>query len=175
MNNFVETILNRKSVRSFINKPVEKEKIDLILHSAMSAPSARNRQPWKFIVIDERGLLDELGNALPYAKMLLDTSLGIIVCGDLRDKEDTTAQSFWVQDCSAATENILLAIQALGLGACWTGCYPREDRQKIVKDILNLPEGVIPLCVIPIGYSEKETPIVNKWNEDNIWYNQISK
>lgn len=171
--NFViNTILNRKSVRQFLDKPVEKSKIDLILRAGMSAPSARNRQPWKFVVVDDKDLLMKMGNELPYAKMLMEAPLGIVVCGDIRDVEDTTAQTFWVQDCCAAVENILLAVEALDLGAVWTACYPKKDREDIVKKNINLPEGIIPLCVIPIGYPRDKQYPVDKWTESNIVYNK---
>lgn len=168
----IKTILNRKSVRQFSSKPVEKTKIEAILHAGMAAPSARNRQPWKFIVVDEKDLLKALGEELPYAKMLLDSPLGIVVCGDIRNKEDETANTFWVQDCSAAVENILLAAESLGLGAVWTACYPRQDRIEIPARILNLPDGIVPLCVIPMGYPKTETSPIEKWNEENVIYNK---
>lgn len=171
---FLNVLFDRKSVRKFTDNVVEQEKVDALLHAAMSAPSARNIQPWKFIVVNDRNLLNELGNALPYAKMLLQATLCIIVCSDLRGLEDnSTAQGFWVQDCSAATENILLAVEALSLGACWTGCYPREDRQNIVKEILNVPDGVIPFSVIPIGYPQEDTPVKEKFKQENIFYNKF--
>lgn len=174
-NPVINTILNRKSVRQFSDKPIESEKVYLLLHAGMSAPSARNRQPWKFVVVDEKDLLIALGTELPYAKMLMESPLGIVVCGDIRDKEDETAQTFWVQDCSAAVENILLAAESLGLGAVWTACYPKEERVEIPQRILNLPEGIVPLCVIPIGYPKTKNKPINKWNENNVMYNKQSK
>ena len=171
----IKTILNRKSVRQFSDKPVEKDKIMTILRAGMSAPSARNRQPWKFVVVDDKDLLRAMGNELPHAKMLLNSPLGIVVCGDIRDKEDVTAQTSWVQDCSAAVENILLAAESLGLGAVWTACYPKEERVEIPRRILNLPDGIVPLCVIPIGYPKTKNEPINKWNENNVIYNKQSK
>ena len=141
----IKTILNRKSVRQFSDKPVEKDKILTILRAGMSAPSARNRQPWKFVVVDDKDLLKAMGAELPHAKMLLNSPLGIVVCGDISNKEDRTANTFWVQDCCAAVENILIATEALGLGAVWTACYPKEDRVEIPQRILNLPEYIVPL------------------------------
>ena len=174
-NSLINTILNRKSVRQFSGKPIEPEKVNLLLHAGMSAPSARNRQPWKFVVVDEKDLLIALGTELPYAKMLMESPLGIVVCGDIRNKEDVTAQTFWVQDCSAAVENILLAAESLGLGAVWTACYPKEERVEIPRRILNLPDGIVPLCVIPIGYPKTKNEPINKWNENNVIYNKQSK
>ncbi len=173
MNETIETILDRRSVRKFLGKPIEKEKIDLILRAGMAAPSARNRQPWKFFAVDNRDLLNSLADELPYAKMLYQAPLAIIVCGDIRDKEDMTAQTFWMQDCSAAVENILLAIQSLKLGAVWTACYPKEDRVEIPKRILNMPDGIIPLCVIPVGYPDGESVPVEKFKQENIIWNKF--
>ncbi len=171
-NRVIETILTRKSVRKFINKPIEKDKIELVLRAGMAAPSARNRQPWKFFAVDDRKLLDELAEGLPYAKMLFNAPLCIVVCGDIRDKEDLTAQTFWVQDCSAAVENILLSAHSLGLGAVWTACYPKMDRAETARKVLNMPDGIMPLCVIPMGYADGDSPVIEKWNSDNIIWNK---
>ena len=168
----IKTILNRKSVRQFSDKPVEKDKIMTILRAGMSAPSARNRQPWKFVVVDDKDLLRAMGNELPHAKMLLNSPLGIVVCGDIRNKYDRTANTFWMQDCCAAVENILIATEALGLGAVWTACYPKEDRVEIPQRILNLPQDIVPLCVIPMGYPKTDSSPIEKWNEENIIYNK---
>ncbi len=173
MNEVIKTILERRSVRKFSDKPIEKEKIELILKAGMASPSARNRQPWKFFVVDDRDLLNKLADELPYAKMLYNAPLCIIPCGDIRDKEDLTAQTFWVQDCSASVQNILIAVQSLGLGAVWTACYPKEDRIKIPQNILNMPEGIIPLCVIPIGYPEDKTEAKDKFKQENIIWNKF--
>lgn len=171
-NEVISTILDRKSVRQFLDKPIEETKIELIIRAGMSAPSARNRQPWKFFAVDDKDLLSELAEGLPYAKMLADAPLGIVVCGDIRDKEDITAQNFWVQDCAAAVENILIAVEALGLGAVWTACYPKPERVEVPQKVLNMPEGIIPLCVIPVGYPAFDTPAKDKWNENNFIRNK---
>lgn len=170
MNETLHTILKRKSVRKFENRPIEREKVELILRAAMSAPSARNQQPWAFVVIDDLALLKKLGNELPYAKMLLDGRLAIVVCGDLSVNPEKS--EYWVQDCAAATQNILLAVESIGLGAVWTGVYPVAERIKTVRENLNLPENIIPLCVIPIGYPAVETSVIDKWKETNLHYNK---
>lgn len=172
MNSVIETILNRKSVRKFSDKPVEKEKLQLILQAAMAAPSAVNCQPWFFVVIDERELLDKLGQELPYGKMLLHSQAAVIVCGDLKKALEDWEKDFWVQDCSAASQNLLLAAESLGLGAVWTALYPAQNRVKIVRDILNLPENLMPLNVIPLGYPAGHDNPINKWHEENIHYNK---
>jgi nitroreductase len=130
----------------------------------MAAPSAVNRQPWAFVAVTDRGQLDILGDGLPYAKMLLEATAAVVVCGDIRTLSDTEAK-YWVQDTSAATQNILLATEALGYGAVWTAVYPEPDRMEVVSSTLQLPTRVIPLNVIPLGIPEtgRDTP-KDKWN-----------
>ncbi len=171
-NQAIDVMLARKSVRKFLETPVEKEKVDLILKSAMSAPSAVNLQPWLFNVIDDRNLLDDLAQNLPYSKMLLSAPLAIIVCGDIDKAANDWELDFWVQDCSAAAENILIAAESLELGAVWTAVYPAQDRVKIVKDILNMPANFMPLTVIPIGYPAGHNLPSDKWSDDKIHYNK---
>lgn len=172
INDVIDTIQKRKSVRKFSDKPIEKEKIELLLRSAMAAPSAVNNQPWAFIVIDQRNLLDKLGQELPYAKMLLFAQAAIVVCGDLTKALDDWEQEFWIQDCSAASENILIAAESLGLGAVWTAVFPAQVRVKIVRDILDLPENIMPLNVIPIGYPAGHDSPINKWHAENVHFNK---
>lgn len=172
INETIETIFKRKSVRKFSDKPVEKEKIELILKSAMAAPSAVNNQPWMFVVIDDKDLLDKLGHELPYAKMLLTAQSAVVICGDMNKASDDWEQEFWVQDCSAATQNMLLAVESLGLGSVWTAVYPSKDRVEIVRNILNLPEHLMPLNVLPIGYPAGHDVSTSKWHEENIHYNK---
>jgi nitroreductase len=150
MNPILESILQRKSVRHYLPDIVPSEDLEKIVRAGMSAPSAVNRQPWAFVAITDRQQLDILGDALPYAKMLLQAPAAIVVCGDLRQLSDGNGK-FWVQDVSAATENILLAAEALGYGAVWTGVYPESDRMSTVTETLDLPERVIPFNVIPLG------------------------
>jgi len=165
-NQSLETIFNRKSVRKYLSRPVEKEKIELLLRAGMSAPSSRDRRPWEFIVVTDRNTLDTLAKDLPFAKMLKDTQQAIVVCGDT-----IKSNNAWQLDCSAASQNILLAAEALGLGAVWTAAYPYPDRLQLVSKVLNLPGHIIPLNVIPIGYPMgNETP-KKKFNKKAIHYN----
>lgn len=143
----IKTILARRSIRKYTSEPVENKDITTILKAAMAAPSASNLKPWHFIVIVERRLLDNLAEVHPYTKMLMEAPLCIAVCGD-----KNISVSFWVQDCSAATENLLLAATALGLGAVWLGIYPDKARVATVREILRLPETVDPLNLISIGH-----------------------
>ncbi len=146
----IETIFARRSIREYTDEPVDEVDIKTLLEAAMAAPSASNLKPWHFIVVTGRQTLDGLAEAHPHGKMLFEASLCIAVCGD------PAISRFWVQDCSAATENLLLAATALGLGAVWLGVYPREDRVAAVRQVLGLPETIMPLNLISIGHPAEE-------------------
>lgn len=167
----LENIATRTSVRSYLDKPVDATLIEQLLRAGMAAPTAVNRQPWHFVVITDRTKLNELAKANPHAGMLMKAPLAIVVCGDMKKALTGEAQEFWVQDCSAATENILLAANALGLGAVWTGTYPDKKRCEAVAAVLNLPDHLIPLNTIVIGYPDKENTPKDKWKPENISYN----
>lgn len=158
----METIFARKSVRKYLPKPVEKEKVELLLKAGMAAPSGKDVRPWEFIVITDRATLDAMAAALPYAKMLKEAPMAIVVCGD------TTKSSYWYLDCSAATQNILLAAEALGLGAVWTATYPYPERMDVVKEHTNLPDQVNSLCVIPVGYPAMPHSPKDKWDATRV-------
>lgn len=160
----LDNIFARKSVRTYLNKGVEKEKIDLMLRAGMAAPSGKDVRPWEFVVISERATLDSMAAALPYAKMLNQARYAIVVCGD------STRSSYWYLDCSAATQNILLAAESLGLGAVWTAAYPYEDRMETVRKYTALPENILPLCVIPFGYPDTQQQPKQKYDEKKIHY-----
>ncbi|HJH58563.1 MAG TPA: nitroreductase family protein [Bacteroidetes bacterium] len=146
----IENILTRRSIRSYTDQDVEPEKIEAILEAGMAAPSGKNGQPWDFIVLTRREILDEMAERLPYAKMLREARVAIAVCAD------RTKSPYWYVDCSAAAENILLAAHALGLGAVWTATYPYRDRMDVVKELCGLPGSYDSLCVIPVGYPARE-------------------
>jgi nitroreductase len=143
----IQTIFSRRSIRSYTAQPVGEEQVTTLLKAAMAAPSASNLRPWHFVVITKRETLNSLAEVHPFGKMLFQAPLGIAVCGD-----SAISAQYWVQDCSAATENLLLAATALGLGSVWLGVYPLEDRVNVVRAILGIPEPVIPLNLISIGY-----------------------
>ena len=166
-NPVIENILSRKSVRDFIGKKVENEKIAILLKAGMAAPSGRDLRPWELIVIQNRSTLDSMAAELPYAKMLNKAPMAIIVCGD------SIRSSYWYLDCSAVSENILLAAESLKLGAVWTAAYPYEDRINTVRKYTNIPENIIPLCVIPIGYPNGSQSPKNKFDEKKIHYEKF--
>jgi nitroreductase len=164
----IEAILTRRSIRVYTDQPVQAEVIDLLLKSAMQAPSAGNQQTWQFVVVTDRLQLNALAEVLPYGKMLTTAPLGIIVCGDL---EREKSKGYWVQDCSAATQNILLAAHAQGLGAVWLGVYPREERVRDVRKALGIPETVIPLCAIAVGSPAEQKPRTERYDAARVHHN----
>lgn len=165
-NQTLETIFNRKSVRKYTERPVEKEKLETLVRAGMAAPSSRDRRPWEFVIVTDQDLLDKMGDGLPLARMLKETKQAIIVCGDTVKSENA-----WQLDCSAAAQNILLAAESMGLGAVWTAAYPYPERMKIIQDALQLPEHILPLTVIPLGYPTGIEKPKDKYNKKQIHYN----
>lgn len=159
----IKTIFARRSIRKYTAEPISEKNIKTLLEAAMAAPSSSNRKPWHFIVITYRDILDRLARAHPYGKMLFDVPLCIAVCGDTK-----ISSRSWVQDCSAATENLLLAAAALGLGAVWLGVYPREGRVKPIKRILDIPENIIPLNLISVGHPAEEKEPRTQYDEQRV-------
>lgn len=166
----LDVIMTRTSIRAYQNRPVGADTVELLLRAAMAAPSAVNRQPWAFVVVDDRELLRELAGALPFVKMAAEAPLAVVVCGDL-SRNPGASGDWWVMDASAASENLLLAAHALGLGAVWTGVYPRDERVQAVRRVLGLPADVVPLNLIPVGYPADNPAPKQKWNPANIRYN----
>ena len=149
-----DVIFQRRSIRSYTSEPVEESLVKRILEAAMAAPSARNEQPWHFIIITERELLDRIPDYHPYAGMLAEAPVAVLVCGDVREEKHP---GMWVQDCAAATQNLLLAAHAKGLGAVWVGIHPREDRIEPLRSLIEMPETVVPFALVPLGFPA-ETP-----------------
>jgi nitroreductase len=147
----IKIIFSRRSIRKYTEESIPEEHITIILEAAMAAPSASNRKPWYFVVVTERDTLNRLADAHKYAKMLHEAPLCIVVCGD-----ESVSQRFWVQDCSAATQNILLAAQALGLGTVWCGVYPSENRVHDISEILGIMAPIKPLNLVAMGYPAKK-------------------
>ncbi|NPD46673.1 nitroreductase family protein [Lentimicrobium sp. L6] len=169
-NETLKTIHNRKSVRHFTNDTVSKAQLELLVRAGMAAPSAVNRQSWAFYVVTDKATLKRLSEKLPYGKMLAQAQAAIVVCGDMDKAGKLKDKDYWVHDCAAASENILLAAESIGLGAVWTAAFPYDDRTIAVVKELNLPENHIPLNVIPIGYPTGEDQAKDKWKLENlIW------
>lgn len=168
----IENIMTRTSIRQYKDQPVEQEKVDILLKAAMAAPTAVNLQPWHFIVITDKPTIDLLSGRQPTNAPLL-----IAVSGDT-DKTTmpdgkTKLPDFWVEDVSAATENLLLAAHALGLGAVWTGVYPAMERVTEVANVLNCPQNIVPMAVVRIGYPDEAPEPKDKFKEENISYNKF--
>ena len=154
--NIQDTIYARRSIRKYQEKPVEKEKIERLLKAAMAAPSAMNIKPWEFVVLTDPEKLKQIRSALMFAKF--NAPAAIAVCGNISFFKHPRAEKFWVQDCSAATQNILLSAVGLGLGTVWLGVHPVHMFTKRVSEILSLPKHVLPLNVIYVGYPAEEKP-----------------
>lgn len=165
----IENIMTRTSIRQFTDQPVAKDTLDLIVKAGMAAPSAMNKQPWAFVVITEKEMLDSLNAKHPYANLKTATA-AIVVCGNMDKTIEGAGREYWVQDCSAATENILLAAHACGLGAVWCGVYPVEERVKDVSEVLALPENIVPLNIVTMGYPAENPQPKDKYNASNIHY-----
>lgn len=166
MEDTLTIIKKRRSIRSFTDQPVEEEKLTQLLEAAMSAPSGMNAQPWEFVVITEKEVMDKFRLGLVFAKM--NAPAAICVLGSSRMQKNRSGDKFWVQDCSAATENILLAATALGLGSVWVGIHPVTMFQRQVANILNLPEGVTPFNLIYIGYPAETKEARTQYEEKRV-------
>ncbi len=166
----MEAILGRRSIRKYTDKPVTDGELRCLLEAGMAAPSAHNRQPWHFVVINDKATLLEIPKFHNYSKMLEQAALAIVVCGDL-DLEAGTG--FWVQDCAAATENILVAAKATGLGAVWLGVYPNEGLVKNLRKLLKVPEKIVPFCILSVGHPSEDKSPANRYDEKrvhkNVW------
>ncbi len=163
----MDAIFNRRSIRRYKSEPVPDEVINKLLRAAMAAPSAGNEQPWHFVVVKDKERLRRLSKMSPYASALKGAPLGIVVCGDLNAE---IYKGFWVQDCSAATENILIEAVYLGLGAVWLGIYPLDDRIKYVQRELEIPPHIIPFSAVAMGYPGHHLPSVDRYAENKVHY-----
>jgi nitroreductase len=168
-NPVIEAIMTRRSIRHYIRRDVDKSLIDLLLKSAMYAPSARNEQPWHFIVINQAELFEKIMKVHPYASMLSGAGAAILVCGD---EKLELSKGYWPVDCSAATQNILLAAHSLGLGAVWLGVYPRSERMDGIRGIFNLPPHIQPFSLVSIGFPAEEKKVPDRYKEERVRWNQ---
>ena len=164
-----DAILTRRSIRQYKKKTISNEILQTLLCAACSAPSAGNQQPWHFIILDDRKILNIVYTFHPSGKMLKEADKALLVCGDL-DLEKF--KGYWMIDCAAATENILLAAHSLGLGACWLGLYPREGRVTGMRKLLNLPTHIIPFALVSLGYPAEIKPREERFNTSRIHQNK---
>lgn len=162
----LETIYQRKSVRSYTDQPVSVESLTTLVKAGMAAPTGMNRQPWEFMVLQDKETMTKLSQNLQYAKMLKDAQAAIIVIGN------PEKSPYWYLDCAAAAQNILLAAESLGLGAVWTLAYPSEERMNTIITALSIPSPYKPLCLIPIGYPKGPQTPKNKWVEAKMHLNK---
>jgi len=157
----LEALKTRRSIRSYTNEPVTDEAVATLLQAAMMAPSAGNQQPWHFIVVRDEEKRKAIPSFHPYAKMAPEAPVIIVVCGDPEGKK---WPDFWVQDCSAATQNLLLAARDLGLGSVWTGVYPDENRMQGARELFGIPSEIIPFAIIPIGWPQSGFKEMDRYN-----------
>lgn len=161
----LKAILTRRSIRKYSEKNIPEEYYEILLRAAMYAPSGRNRQPWHFIIISDRKVMNKLAAVNPSWEMLKEAANAIVVCGDLKQED---SESFIIQDCSAATQNILLAAHELGLGSVWLGVHPREDRLKPLIEILQIPAHILPVSMVSIGKPGEFREQPDRYNIDRI-------
>ncbi len=165
----LQAIATRRSIRKFTGKDIPDELITKLLEAAMYAPSARNTQPWHFVVINERQFLDKIPRIHPYAEMCYDAGAAIMVCGDYNLEK---LEGYIALDCAAATQNILLAAHDLGLGSVWLGVYPRRERMEPLVKLVGLPESIIPVSLVALGYPAEKISFRIRFKEEKIHYNK---
>jgi nitroreductase len=163
----LEAILSRRSIRKYTDKPVSDENLKPLLKAAMSAPSANNKQPWHYVIIKERETLDKIAEFHRHGKMLRQAQAAILVCGE---EKLAGYHEHMIQDCSAATANMLIAAHAINLGAVWVGIYPWEDRITFFRDLFGIPDQVKPIALISLGYPAEEKPSSDRYNPDRVHY-----
>lgn len=164
--NALELVMKRRSIRKFLDQPVSEDLLRDLLRAAMAAPSACNAQPWEFVVVTQADMLEQLRGILPFGKMTAPAA--IVVCGNPLKAKNAAGKVFWVQDCSAATENLLVAATGMGLGSVWIGVHPIPGLGKRISNLLHLPAYVSPLCVVYVGFPGEEKEIHTKYDENRV-------
>ena len=167
MNPKLDMIFKRRSIRAYENRAVPEELVRDLLEAAMAAPSACAKDPWRFVVLTDTDIRSRIAAGLPNGGFLQDAPLGIAVCGDMQAAHDGEL-SYMLQDCSAAIENLLLAAQTLGLGACWLGVHPREERVSLLREVLELPDSVMPVSCIALGFPAEEKISRTRYADDYV-------
>lgn len=164
-------IFSRKSVRKYTDQLVSQDDLITIMKAGMAAPTAMDKRPWQFVAITDRGIMMDLRKELKWATGLDGSPAAIVVCGDL-SKMDGAPEDFWITDTCAATQNILLAIESMGLGGVWCSLYPGADRMEHARQVLNLPDHLMPMSIIPLGYPTGVEQPKEKFDASNIHWNQ---
>ncbi len=165
-----QNILTRTSIRAYTDKDVDEKSVEQLLRAAMAGPTAGNKQPWRFVVIRDNATLKKISENFKSMAMAEHAPVAIVVCGDTEATFPGEGVGYWIQDASAATENLLLMAHSMGLGAVWCGIYPMSDRVKILSEMLSLPANIIPLNVIPIGYPAEDPAPKDKWTPASVHY-----
>lgn len=164
-----DALLNRRSIRKYKDQKISKDDLNSILKAAMYAPTAMNLQAWQFILIDDKNILIETIKSIPYAEMLKQSAAAILVCGDSAVEKN---ESWLIQNCSAAIQNILLSAHGLGIGSCWIAIHGMDDVYKNIKDQFGLPENIVPVSLISLGYPEETVITEERFKQDKIHYNK---
>ena len=164
----MEAIYRRRSIRRYQNRPVHKDLLKMIIKAGMNAPSAGNEQPWHFIVVDDRRILDDIPTFHPHSRMLLEAPAAIVVCADT---SNVKYPEYWPQDCAAATQNMLLAIADLDLGGVWLGVYPKTERVERLQNIFKMPDHIVPFSIIALGYPAEHKPAKDLFEAHRIKHN----
>jgi len=157
----MESIMSRRSIRNYTDAPVTEQELETVLRAAMAAPSAGNQQSWRFVVARDAATRERLAQCTPYAGPLARAQVALVVCGDTRDERHP---GYWVQDCSAAIENLLLAAHAIGLGAVWIGVHPLPERAQAVREVCALPQGIEPLSMVALGHPAEDKPAADRYD-----------
>lgn len=165
----MEAITTRRSIRKYTDKPLDDHLIQTILEAGFFAPSAGNQQPWHFVILDDKTLFENILTFHPHAHMLSKAQKAILVSGDLSLEK---FKGYWMLDCSAATQNILLAAHANGISSCWLGIYPREDRIIKMRELLHIPTHVVPFSLISLGYPAEHKGKVDRYDQARIHHNK---
>lgn len=166
----MQDILNRTSVRKFQTKKIEPEVLKQILQAGFSAPSAKNTQPWEFLIVQNSQTLEKMSSFTPYAMPIKKAPLGMLICANTNCNPFI---DYCEQDCAAATENMLIAAKKLGVGSCWIGVYPNTERVEPIRQYFSLPKNIVPLWMIAFGYPAETPKVKNKWNENKIHYEKF--
>lgn len=171
-NDAITNIMTRTSVRDYTDEQVTDAQIETMLKAAMAAPTALNKQPWAFVVLKDKAVKSAIADSIPTMAMVDKAPVAIVVCGDMTKTIDGEGRDYWIHDVSAATENLLLAAHAQGLGAVWCGGYPSSGRVSVISDLLGLPDEIVPLAIVPVGVPAADAQPKDKWDPSKVHYDK---